>query len=164
MTSTVARSPRESGSGRSGRATASEGTEAETAARLRLAVTRLHRRLRQQSAGDMTASQASALASVDRLGSPTLGELAARELVQPPSLTRVVAALEDRGLVTRVVDPGDRRVVRLSATRAGLAVLEERRSLRDAYIARRLQELPAEDRRALPGLTALLEQLAEGDE
>ena len=73
--------------------------EAELAARLRLAVTRLHRRLRQQQPGDLTPSQASALASVDRLASPTLGELAARESVQPPSLTRIVAALEARGLV-----------------------------------------------------------------
>ncbi len=134
------------------------------ASRLRLAVTRLHRRLRQENPGDLTASQASALVSVDRLGSPTLGELAGRESVQPPSLTRIVAALEAGGLVSRVVDPDDRRVVRLTATPAGVAVLEERRSLRDAYLVRRLHDLPAADRRSLTDLTALLEQLAEGDE
>ncbi len=64
--------------------TAADAAEAELASRLRLAVTRLHRRLRQQSAAGLTQSQASALASIDRLGSPTLGALATRESVQPP--------------------------------------------------------------------------------
>jgi DNA-binding MarR family transcriptional regulator len=139
-------------------------TETETASRLRLAVTRLHRRLRQQSAGDLTASQASALASIERLGSPTLGELAARESVQPPSLTRIISALETRGLVSRVADPADRRVARVAATPAGVATLEERRSLRDAYLVRRLHQLPSEDREGLGALTALLEHLAEAEE
>jgi DNA-binding MarR family transcriptional regulator len=139
-------------------------TETEMVSRLRLAVTRLHRRLRQQGAGDLTPSQASALASIDRLGSPTLGELAARELVQPPSLTRIVAVLEQRGLVSRVADPADRRIARVAATPAGVAVLEERRSRRDAYLARRLYQLPAEDRASLGALTALLEHLVEAEE
>ena len=139
-------------------------TETDMASRLRLAVTRLHRRLRQQGAGDLTPSQASALASIDQLGSPTLGELAARESVQPPSLTRVVSALEARGLVSRVADPADRRIARVAATPAGVAILEQRRSLRDAYLVRRLHQLPAEDRDGLAALTALLEHLAEAEE
>jgi DNA-binding MarR family transcriptional regulator len=143
---------------------AAPAPETETASRLRLAVTRLHRRLRQQSAGDLTPSQASALASVDLLGSPTLGELAVRESVQPPTLTRIVTALEARGLVSRFVDPVDRRVARVAVTPAGEAVLEERRSLRDAYLARRLSALGPDQREALGGLTALLEHLAEGEE
>ena len=69
-----------------------ERMDTEIASRLRMAVTRLHRRLRQQSAGGLTPSQASALASVAQLGSPTLGLLAARESVQPPSMTRIVVA------------------------------------------------------------------------
>ena len=93
------------------------------ASRLRLAVTRLHRRLRQQAAGGLTQSQASALASIGQLGSPTLGELAARESVQPPSMTRIVAALEQMGLVTRVIDAADRRVARVTLTDQGREVL-----------------------------------------
>src|ERR1700682_1483423 len=93
--------------------------DAELASRLRLAVTRLHRRLRQQAAGGLTQSHASALASIGQLESPTLGALAARESVQPPSMTRIVAALEDMGHVTRVVDPADRRVGRVTLTRSG---------------------------------------------
>src|ERR1700688_1085306 len=91
-----------------------EATDAELASRLRLAVTRLHRRLRQHSAGGLTQSQASALASIGQLESPTLGALATRESVQPPSMTRVVAALEGLGHVARVVDPDDRRVARVT--------------------------------------------------
>src|SRR5580693_1346240 len=90
--------------------------ETELASRLRLAVTRLHRRLRQHSAGGLTQSQASALASIGQLESPTLGALATRESVQPPSMTRVVAALEALGHVARVVDPDDRRVARVTLT------------------------------------------------
>jgi DNA-binding MarR family transcriptional regulator len=138
--------------------------ESEMASRLRLAVTRLHRRLRQQGAGDLTPSQASALVSIEQLGSPTLGELAAHEAVQPPSLTRVVAVLEARGLVSRVADPADRRVARVAATPAGAAILEERRTLRDAYLVRRVHQLSAEDRRSLGSLTALLEHLVEAEE
>lgn len=138
--------------------------DSDTASRLRLAVTRLHRRLRQQTAGDLTPSQSSALASVSVLGSPTLGELATRESVQPPSLTPIVAALEQRGLVARLADPGDRRVTRVTATPAGLAVLEERRTLRDAYLLQRLRLLDPEERADLGALIALLEQLVEGEE
>jgi DNA-binding MarR family transcriptional regulator len=134
------------------------------ASRLRLAVTRLHRRLRQQTAGDLTPSQASALASIDRLGSPTLGELAARESVQPPSLTRIVAALEAQGLVSRVADPVDRRIARVTATTAGMAVLQRSRSRRNAYLARRFRALEPDEQEALGTLTALLEHLAEGEE
>ena len=104
----------------SGRSTPAE---AELAARLRMAVTRLHRRLRQQAAGGLTPSQASALVGVERLGSPTLGALAARESVQPPTMTKVVGALEELGYVTRVTDPSDRRVARVTITPAGAETL-----------------------------------------
>src|SRR5437867_8374777 len=73
----------------------------DLAPRLRLALTRLGRRLRQQSDGDVTATMLSALSSVDRLGPLTLGELAAAERVQPPTITRVAGRLEERGLVQR---------------------------------------------------------------
>ncbi len=83
---------------------APEGSDAELAARMRLAILRLSRRLRQQVAGGVTSSQVSALATVERLGTPTLGELASSEQVQPPSMTKIVVALEAAGLVARQED------------------------------------------------------------
>src|SRR2546423_13827260 len=100
-----------------GRATARPTTDAELAARLRLAVTRLARRLRQETQnadGDVPPSGLSALSSIERLGPLTLGELSAVERVQPPTMTKVVAGLESLGLVSRTVDPADRRVARVA--------------------------------------------------
>ena len=134
------------------------------ASRLRLAVTRLHRRLRQQSAGGLTQSQGSALASVGQLGSPTLGALASRESVQPPSMTRIVAALEEKGLVTRVIDATDRRVARVTLTDQGSDVLERSRSLKNAFLAGQLHRLSTEERQRLGELTGLLERLVAQDE
>ena len=113
------------------------------ASRLRLAVTRLHRRLRQQGSTGLTQSQSSALASIDKLGSPTLGALAARESVQPPSMTRIVGGLEELGYVTRVVDPADRRVARVTISPAGRQVLHQSRSMKNAFLAQQLHRLPA---------------------
>jgi DNA-binding MarR family transcriptional regulator len=141
-----------------------EATDAELASRLRLAVTRLHRRLRQHSAGGLTQSQASALASIGQLESPTLGALAARESVQPPSMTRVVAALEALGHVARVVDPADRRVARVTLTDSGRDVLQRSRSLRNAYLADQLRALSPEERQGMGELTVLLERLVAGDD
>ena len=138
--------------------------EAELAARLRMAVTRLHRRLRQQAAGGLTPSQASALVGVEHLGSPTLGALAARESVQPPSMTKVVGALEELGYVTRVTDPADRRVARLTITPAGTETLRTIRSLKTAFLADRVHRLDPADRTALAALTDLLERLVDLDE
>src|SRR5271154_3970118 len=90
-----------------------EGSDAETAARLRLAILRLSRRLRQQVAGGVTSSQVSALATIERLGTPTLGELASSEQVQPPSMTKIVVGLEAAGLVLRQEDDRDRRIARV---------------------------------------------------
>ena len=78
----------------------------ELASRLRLCVNRLHRLLRQESLDGLSPAQASTLGAVKRLGSPTLGELAAVEQVQPPSMTRIVATLTDAGMVTRITDDG----------------------------------------------------------
>jgi DNA-binding MarR family transcriptional regulator len=139
-----------------------DAAEAELASRLRLAVTRLHRRLRQQAVGGLSPAQTSALASTDRLGAPTLGELASLESVQPPSMTRIIAALEELGLVARIVDPTDRRVVRVQVSDAGRRVLVESRSRKNVYLARQLHRLTPDEREALAGLTAVLERLAEG--
>ena len=141
-----------------------ERADAEIASRLRLAVTRLHRRLRQQTAGGLTPSQASALASVAQLGSPTLGSLAARESVQPPSMTRIVVALEEMGYVTRVIDPADRRVARVTLSASGRRVLDHNRSLKNAFLNQQLLRLAPEERRSLRDLTVLLERLDALDE
>ena len=138
--------------------------ETEMASRLRLAVTRLHRRLRQHAPSGLSQSQSSALASIDKLGSPTLGALAARESVQPPSMTRIVGGLEGLGYVTRVVDPADRRVARVTVSAEGQRVLQHSRSLKNAFLAQQLHRLPAQDRDALGALTVLLERLVEMDE
>ena len=139
-------------------------TEAELASRLRLAVMRLGRRLRGQAEGDLTPSQASALSSVERLGPLTLGELSAAEGVRPPTLTKIVAALEEKGLVARHTDPADRRVSRVEATAAGSQLLTRSRSRLDAYLARRLASLESDDREALVRAVAVIEGLLERDE
>jgi len=144
--------------------TDAEPSEIEMASRLRLAVNRLHRRLRQQSSGELTQSQASALASIGQLGSPTLGALATRESVRPPSMTRIVAALEAMGFVSRVVDSDDRRVARVTLTPSGRRVLERSRTLKNAFLAEQLHRMAPDERRALGDLTVLLERLTGMDE
>jgi DNA-binding MarR family transcriptional regulator len=136
-------------------------SETEIAARLRLAVLRLSRRLRQQVAGAVTSTQVSALATVERLGAPTLGELAASEQVRPPSMTKIVVGLEEAGLLRRQVDADDRRVARVTLTAEGRRVVQRSRSLRTAYLARRLRRLSVTERRALGELVGLLERLVE---
>jgi DNA-binding MarR family transcriptional regulator len=139
-------------------------TESELASRLRLAITRLHRRLRQQTTGELTQSQSSALASVAKLGSPTLGALAAREAVQPPSMTRIVGALEGMGYVTRIADPDDGRVVRVTITEQGSAILELNRSVKNAFLAQQLRRLSPDEHASLEDVTILLERLVALEE
>ena len=137
------------------------GSDAEVAARLRLAVTRLARKLRQQVVGPLTPSQMAALAAVERLGSPTLGELAASEQVQPPSMTKMVVGLEAAGLVTRREDDTDRRVVRVALTAEGRRTVQRSRSLRTAYLVRQLRRLSDDERSSLEDVVGLLEHLVE---
>lgn len=127
---------------------------------LRLAVMRLARRLRQESVGDITQSQLSALSVVDREGPLSLGELADIERVAPPSMTRIAARLEEQGWVVRTVDATDRRVARLRISDSGRALLKETRTRRDAYLASRLRSLPFEDLEVLARALPLLERLA----
>ncbi|MCU1451609.1 MAG: transcriptional regulator, MarR family [Acidimicrobiales bacterium] len=138
--------------------------DTDLAARLRLAVTRLARRLRQQAEGEATPSQVSALASVERLGPITLGQLAAVERVQPPSMTRIVAGLEEAGFVSRQVDPKDRRIARVETTVAGQRFLERTRSRKNAYLAARVRTLDPDDRAVLARAATLLERLLEGEQ
>ncbi len=130
----------------------------ELAARLRVAVTRLNRRLRQESMAGISPSQEAALAAVKRLGRPTLGELAKAEQVQPPSMTRVVAAMEAAGLIVRSGDEDDRRVSRVELTPKGWATLDRIRSLRTAYLARQIALLSPDERSRAEELAHLLER------
>jgi DNA-binding MarR family transcriptional regulator len=136
--------------------------DTELVGRLRLAVARLSRQLRQQGASDITPSQFSALATIENHGPITLGALASHERVQPPTMTRVVAALEEAGLVAREIDPNDRRIARVQVTADGRRFIDRSRRKRNAWIAARLRELPAEDVADLERTVRLLEHLLEG--
>lgn len=135
--------------------------EHEEVARLRLAIGRLARRLRQEAEIDVTPSQLSALATLDRGGSMTIGELATIESIRPPTMTRIVAALEEAGLVGRATDPDDRRACRVSITEEGVAAVKQIRDARSAFLAARLGALDKSEiesiRAALPALERLLE-------
>ena len=126
---------------------------------LRLVISRLARRLRQQAEEGATASSLSALFSVDRLGPVTLGELASFERVQPPTITRIVASLEEAGLVARRADPADGRVARISLTSQGRRFVERARTRGSAYLAGVLLKVPAEDRAVLGRAAGILERV-----
>ncbi len=142
-------------------ATGADEAGAELAARLRLSVMRLARRLRQQADTDVSASQLSALASLANCGPLTLGELSAAERVKPPTMTRIVASLEGLGLVSRAVNPTDRRVSRVAVSDAGQRFVDRSRHRKDAYLAARLSALGADDRAALAAAVDALEHLLD---
>ena len=139
-------------------------TASGLAAHLRLAVTRTARRLRQEAGGGLSPTLSAALASIERHGPLTPSELAARERVQRPTATRLIAGLEERGLVGRTADPGDRRSSLIAVTPEGAALLRELRTRKDAFLARRLRDLPTEDRDTLARAAVLLERLLEEEE
>ena len=128
-----------------------------------MAVVRLNRKLRQQALAGLSPAQASALGTVNRLASPTLGELAAAEQVQPPTVTRLVASLESAGLVARETDDVDRRVVRVRITAEGRRNLQRIRSLKNAYLNRRLAALDPAEQQLAESMTSLLEHLVADD-
>lgn len=130
---------------------------------LRLAVLRLSRRLRQESAGEITPSQMSALNVLARHGELTLGELAAIERIAPPSMTRIAARLESSGLLERRTDTSDRRVVRVAMSEAGSRLLAESRARGDAFVTSRLGSLSEEEQAVLARAVPLLERLASED-
>ncbi|WP_067677810.1 MarR family winged helix-turn-helix transcriptional regulator [Nocardia miyunensis] len=134
-----------------------------TAARLRIAVGRVARRLRQAHAvGELTLSEVSVLARLERQGPATPGALAELERVRPQAMGTTLAALEERGLVTRRPDAEDGRRVVMSVTDTGRGVLDDRRSESTQRIARVLTaEFTAAERRQLLDAVPLLERLAE---
>jgi DNA-binding MarR family transcriptional regulator len=141
-----------------------ETTHGELSSHLRLTVMRLARRLRQEGAGEVTATHLSALSTLAKHGEMSLGELAAIERIEPPSMTRIAARLELDGLALRQQDPKDRRVSRIAVTPFGLQVLDETRTRRDAFLAAKLQRLGDEDRETLTLVLPLLERIANQDD
>ena len=137
-----------------------ERTE-ELAPRLRLAVVRLARRLRQEAGTDLGPSQTAALATIERHGPLAPSELAERERIKRPTATRILGHLEKAGLVTRVRDPEDGRASILSVSAEGRALLRRLRERKTAYLAQRLERLDPEDRRALERAAEVLEGMLE---
>ena len=128
--------------------------------RLHSAAIHLLRHLRQEDdASGLTAPRLSALSVVVFGGPLTVGELAHAEQVRPPTISRLVSDLEERGLVVRSTDPGDRRVRWVEATEKGERLLQEGRRRRVDRLARKLRSLSGEDKRTLASAAELLEQL-----
>jgi DNA-binding MarR family transcriptional regulator len=124
-------------------------------------VMRLARRLRSERSDDsLTLSQMATLGTIERHGALTLRELADHEKVQPPSMSRIVAALEEQGLLTRTPHPTDGRQALIAMTGAARDLIREDRRRRDAWLARRLRDLGPQERETLRSAAAILETLA----
>ena len=141
--------------------TANRVPPAQLAPQLRDAITRLNRRVRQaRPVGDLTVTQLSALTSLKLAGALTPRELADIERVQPPTMTKIVAKLEERGLVQRTPHPTDGRQVILAATEGGRAVLDQFERARNEWLASRLAALTEEERDTLRRAAEILQELA----
>src|ERR671915_2628404 len=133
----------------------------DLAGRLRLAIARTARRLRQEAGTDLSPSLTAALATIERHGPMTPSELASRERIQRPTATRLLGRLEEAGLVARMPDPADGRSSLVSPTPAGRELLDELRTRKTAYLARRLEALDPEERATLERAAAILEKVLE---
>jgi DNA-binding MarR family transcriptional regulator len=142
-------------------------SDAGLATALRISISRLARRLRVERLGlggtetALSDIQLAALAALDRHEAMTPGELAEHEKVQPPSMTRVIAVLEERNLVRRAPHATDRRQVVLTVTPEGRALVNRVRRRREAWLAQRLQELSPEERAILRSAAPILEKLSQ---
>ena len=137
-------------------------TDAGLASALRISVMRLSRRLRNErdASDDLTANQLAVLGTLFRDGPLTVGDLAAAEKVQPPSMTRTVSCLVDKQLIDRTPHPTDRRVVVVSLNDAGTAVILESRRRKEAWLNHRLKELTPAEREILRDAAPILERLS----
>ena len=133
----------------------------DLASRLRLDISRMARRLRQEAGAELSPSQTAALATIERHGPLTPSELAERERVQRPTVTRVLARLEEAGLVDRAADPEDRRCSLVSISAEGRELLDVVRARKDAFLSRRIDALDAADREALERAAAILERMLQ---
>ncbi len=130
------------------------------ASELRVAVMRLARHLRtERAAHGLTLTQISTLATLEREGPLSPSELAAHERVQPPSMTRVLAGLEERGLIERTPHPSDRRQHVVALSKDARDLLREDRRRREAWLAQRLVALSPEERDVLRGAADILDRI-----
>jgi DNA-binding MarR family transcriptional regulator len=128
-----------------------------------VAVARTARRMRQEAGGGLSPTLNAAMRTIERHGPLTPSELAARERIQRPTATRLVATLEAQELISRTADPVDGRSFLVAVTPTGAELLRELRTRKDAFLAQRLRNLPAEDRATLARASELLEQLLEDE-
>jgi DNA-binding MarR family transcriptional regulator len=140
----------------------------EIAARLRLAVVRTSRRLRQdayeaEGKGVLSPTLTAALATVARHGPLTPSELAERERIRRPTVTRIVSSLVELGLVTRTPDPTDGRGCLVAPTTEGRALLKRLRTRKNAYLAKRMRNLDPEEVATLERASEILERLLDSD-
>jgi DNA-binding MarR family transcriptional regulator len=138
----------------------------DLATSLRISVSRLARRMRaeriaQDLQPELSDTQLAALAALERNAAMTPSALAEYEKVQPPSITRVIGALEERGLIQRMPHPSDRRQVVLAVTDQGRELVAQIRRLREAWLARRLRELSSDERATLTQALPILEKLSQ---
>ena len=133
----------------------------DLAHRLRPVLVRLARRMRQQAGAELSPTQGAALGTIDCHGPLTPSELAARERIQRPTATRVLARLEEAGLIERTADPSDRRSSLVSITSSGSSLLVSVRDRKDAYLAQRLDRLSPEDLAVLDRAAGILERVLE---
>src|SRR5260221_4544235 len=139
------------------------GSDARLGTSLRISVSRLARRMRAERVAqglqpELSDSQLAALAALEKR-TMTPGELAENEKVKPPSITRVIASLEERGLIQRMPHPSDRRQVVLTVTDQGRNVVRQVRRLREAWLARRLGNPAPAERAAVKDAVSILEEL-----
>ena len=136
-------------------------SDPELASRLRFALARSARRLRQEAHTGLSPTLTAALATVERCGPLTPSELADAERVRRPTVTRMLGHLEDDGLITRTPDPPDRRSTLIAITPAGAELLAAARTRKDAFLSERLDGLSPADRETLARAAAILEGILE---
>jgi DNA-binding MarR family transcriptional regulator len=131
----------------------------DLAGRLRLTIARTARRLRQETGTELSPSLTAALSTIERHGPLTPGEVATRERIQRPTATRVLARLEEQGLIDRMPDVRDGRSSLLTASEAGRDLLAELRTRKTAFLASRIEGLDDEDRATLERAADILERM-----
>jgi DNA-binding MarR family transcriptional regulator len=137
------------------------GTRPDLAGHLRHTIVRVARRLRQEAGEELSPSLTAALSTVERHGPLTPSELAARERIQRPTATRVIARLEEERLIQRTADMYDKRSSLVTVTKEGEELLAELRTRKTAFLAERLETLEPEERATLERAADILERVLE---
>jgi DNA-binding MarR family transcriptional regulator len=148
--------------------TSTGGSVAEIAAGLRLSIVRTSRRLRQdaleaEGRGVLSPTLSSALATVDLHGPLTPSELAERERIRRPTVTRIVSSLVDLGLASRTPDPADGRACLIATTPEGAALMKRLRKRKNAYLAKRMRDLDPDEIETLAHASEILQRLLDSD-